>query len=163
MVHITINIDMIGIFNEEKVAKIKNSKLEFYSINEFVEGEKLQDILIIFLPQKGKKIKIRKKGWKTEEAEFVKKYIQNGGSAIIVFPLEHDYLAKFSAFSQVFNYTTVLNEQKKLLHVNPNLLIFNKNKEGKLTESKRLVDLYIHFLTDMKCEVIMEGNYLPVF
>ncbi|MHA1379795.1 MAG: hypothetical protein ACTSRG_15600 [Candidatus Helarchaeota archaeon] len=161
MIYITVNVDVVGLFNEDIVAKIKIPEVEFYSINQFVEGEKLQDILLIFLPRKGKKNKIRKKGWLKKEVEFVKKYIEDGGNAIIIFPLEKDYITKFSEFGKVFNFTTVLNNTKKLLHVNPNLLIFNRNKEGKLTAAKRLVETYVHFLTNSKGEVIMEGNYLP--
>ena len=163
MINFTTNIDIIGLFNTEIVSKIKISDIEFYSINEFVEGEKLQDILLIFLPQKGKKDKIRKKGWYEEEANFVKKYIENGGNAIIIFPIIPEHIGLFTGFSKVFNFTSVLNQNEKLLHINPNFLYFNKNKEGKLTETKRLVENYVHFLTNLKGEVIMEGNYLPVF
>ncbi len=159
----TIKIDIIGLFNEEKVKQIKPPNIEFYSINELVEGEKIQDILLVFLPQKGDKNKVRKEEWTEEEAEFVKTYLKKGGKSIIIFPLDQDYLEKFLGFYQVFGFSAVYNDSEKLLHINPNLLFFNKNREGKLIEGKRLVENYVHFLTDKKGEVIMEGNFVPVF
>ncbi|NVM00913.1 MAG: hypothetical protein HWN67_01135 [Candidatus Helarchaeota archaeon] len=158
-----INIDIIGLLNTEKVKQIKIPNIEFYLINELVVGEEIQDILLIFLPQKGNKNKIRKEGWYEDEAEYVKEYLKNGGKAIIIFPLNQDYLEKFLGFYRVFEFSAVYNNTKKLLHINPNLLFFNKNKEGKLIEAKRLVESYVHFLINKKGEIIMEGNYLPVF
>ncbi|MFX0138665.1 MAG: hypothetical protein ACFFDN_33795, partial [Candidatus Hodarchaeota archaeon] len=158
-----MNIDIIGLFDEEKVKQIKIPNMEFFLINKLIEGEEIQDILLIFLPQKGDKYETREKGWDQAEAKHVDKYLKNGGRVIIIFPLNEGYLEKFLGFYQVFKFSAVYNNTKQLLHVNPNLLIFDKDKEGKLIESKRSVESYVHFQVDKKGEKIMEGNDLPVF
>ncbi|MFX1449898.1 MAG: hypothetical protein ACFFCM_03580 [Promethearchaeota archaeon] len=163
MINITLNVDIIGLFEEEKVKQTKIPNVEFYVINEIVEGEKIQDILLIFLPRKGEKNKVRKEAWEEDEADVVKTYLKNGGKAIIIFPLDQEYLEKFTGFYQVFEFSAIYNDTKKLLHINPNLLFFNKNKEGKIVEAKRFVDRYVHFLINKKGEKIIEGNYIPVF
>ena len=50
---------------------------------------------------------------------------------VIIFPLDQDFLEKFLPFGQTFGFSPVLNLKEKLLHVNPNLLFYNKNKQGK--------------------------------
>jgi len=65
-------------------------------------------------------------------------------------------------FFEQFEFSAVLNEQEKLLHVNPNLVFFEKSKSDKYLPGKKFVKKYVHFLFPHNVETLVEGNHLPV-
>ncbi|MHA1893106.1 MAG: hypothetical protein ACTSX4_01265 [Candidatus Helarchaeota archaeon] len=155
-----INVDILGYYDEEKISKLNLLDIEFFEIEKLVEGEKFQDILIVSIPTK--KGKIRKKGYKKEEIRIINKYLENGGNVILLYPINKKYFNLMDEFFEILDFSAVLNEEEKLLHVNPNLIFYEKTKDGKFIPGKRFVNKYVHFLFPHKVETIIEGGYSPV-
>ena len=157
-----IKVDILGYYDEKTITKLDKelSDIEFYEIEKLVEGEKFQDILIISIPTK--KRKIRKKGFQEKEIKIIKDYLENGGNVIILYPINEKYFDLMENFYETFEFTAVLNNEEKLLHINPNLIFYDKMKNGEHVPGKRFVEKYIHFLFPHKVETLIEGAYTPV-
>ncbi|NHI91060.1 MAG: hypothetical protein EAX96_01070 [Candidatus Lokiarchaeota archaeon] len=157
-----IKVDILGYYDEKIITKLDNElpDIEFYEIEKLVEGEKFQDILIISIPTK--KRKIRKKGFTKEEIKIIQNYLDNGGNVIILFPINEKYFDLMDNFFEPFEFSAVLNNEEKLLHINPNLIFYEKTKNGDFISGKRFVEKYIHFLFPHKVETLIEGDYSPV-
>jgi len=155
-----INVDILGYFDEEVISKIDKPNMEFFEIEKLTEGEKFQDVLIISIPTK--KGKFRKKGYKSKEVSIINDYLTNGGNVILLYPINQKYFNLMDEFFEQFEFSAVLNEQEKLLHVNPNLVFFEKSKSDKYLPGKKFVKKYVHFLFPHNVETLVEGNHLPV-
>ncbi|MHA1145416.1 MAG: hypothetical protein ACTSRW_11810 [Candidatus Helarchaeota archaeon] len=155
-----MNVDVFGLAREDLIQEIDDEDIEFFKLEKLQEGD-IQDLLILLLPEK-KKGKIRKKGYLPEEVEIIQNYIENGGTAIIIAPMDEKHVNKMLELYEKFDFTPIINDAEKLLHGNLNLGFFIRRKDGKYGNVKKHVKRYAHFVTAVEdVEILFEGNYLP--